>query len=82
MPNQHIRCSIDNCHYWGQGNQCNAQEIVVTSNAMADALPDPIDAPQADQLAQSPVNKCTESCCKTFVVKGAYDVFADGVRKQ
>ena len=26
--NQHIHCLVENCHYWGQGNVCQANEII------------------------------------------------------
>jgi hypothetical protein len=79
---QHIHCSIDNCHYWGAGNTCSASEILVTSDAMSDTLSDRIDAPLAAQVAKTPVQKCKESCCKTFVPKDAYQAREDGVRRR
>lgn len=78
MP-QNIRCSISNCHYWGKGNQCQATEILVTSNTMAQNLSDVIDAPYANQVTETPVANSQESCCKTFVLKTELNQNFDGV---
>lgn len=85
MPNkvqQHIHCSVNNCHYWAQGNMCHANEILVTSDGMSDSLPDRIDAPKASQVQPTPVNTCMESCCKTFVAKGSDKTNVDGIYKK
>jgi len=29
-----IFCSVSNCHYYGQGNLCKAERIMVTSDTM------------------------------------------------
>ncbi len=79
---QHIHCSVNNCHYWANGNMCHANEILVTSDRMSDTLPDRIDAPMAAQIAPTPVETCMESCCKTFVAKNSPEINVDGVRKQ
>lgn len=78
---QKIRCSISNCHYYGQGNLCQANEILVMSDTMSNNLPELLDAPQAAQVKQTPVAKGTESCCKTFVPRGSFQQNLDGVLK-
>ncbi|HHU75890.1 MAG TPA: divalent-cation tolerance protein CutA [Firmicutes bacterium] len=82
MGNQNIFCSISSCHYWAQGNVCKATEILVTSDTMSKNLPDMVDAPYAVQITETPVSKCHESCCKTFVPKGSFSQNTDGVTKQ
>lgn len=79
---QHIHCSVSNCHYWVSGNMCHANEIMVTSDQLSASLPDNIDAPMASQISPTPVNTCMDSCCKTFVPKGSKQIKADGVTKQ
>ena len=27
-----VKCEVDTCHYWAQGNKCNAEEILVNYN--------------------------------------------------
>jgi len=37
---QHIHCIVNDCHYWAQGNKCNANEILVSTNDFAESQPD------------------------------------------
>lgn len=78
---QQIRCSISNCHYWTQGNNCSAQQVLVTSQTMAKGLKPTYDAPIATQLAMTPVSGAIESCCNTFAPAGSNSAFQDGVTK-
>ncbi|NLO88806.1 MAG: DUF1540 domain-containing protein [Clostridia bacterium] len=82
MANQNIMCTISSCHYWTQGNRCNAEEILVTSDAMAQKQPDSIDAPRAEALQAVSANSSMEACCKTFVHKNSDKINVDGVLKQ
>ncbi|MGE5577074.1 MAG: DUF1540 domain-containing protein [Syntrophothermus sp.] len=75
-----IRCSVNNCHYWAQGNDCHASEILVTSDAFGSAEPDSFDAPEASTANPTPATTCMETCCKTFVRKDDKSAHrADGV---
>jgi hypothetical protein len=78
---QHIHCSVNNCHYWGQGNKCDAEEILVTSDAIGAAYPDDFDCKQSNQLSPTPVDNCMSSCCKTFVPQNSDKIMADKVKK-
>ena len=83
MPNkdqQHIHCSVNNCHYWAQGNMCDAEEVLVTSDEIGASFPDSFDCKQATGLAPTPVNKCMDSCCKTFVQANSDKITVDGVK--
>lgn len=79
-PKQHIHCLVDNCHYWGQGNMCNANEIIVTSDSFGAGQPNEVDAKRAKSLDPTPAGSCMETCCKTFVSKQG-ETKVDGVRK-
>lgn len=74
-----IYCSINNCHYWSQGNACDASEILVASDHWARQAPEKIDAPQHMQVPQMTADNCMETCCKTFVPKGSNQTEVDGV---
>lgn len=76
-----VYCSINNCHYWAEGNACAAQDIMVTSDVMGSIKGNNVDAPYHAQFPATPVAKCMESCCKTFVAKGSFEQFEDGVKK-
>ncbi|MGI6318418.1 MAG: DUF1540 domain-containing protein [Firmicutes bacterium] len=79
MPS--IYCSVNNCHYWKKGNMCDANQIMITSDEIGSTFPDSIDAPDHDQLEQTPVDSCMETCCKTFVEKGSGKEKDDGVMR-
>lgn len=78
---QKIMCTVQNCNYWAQGNECHASQILVTSNSFADAQPDSFDALQASTAPQTPVATCMDTCCKTFVGKGSRDARADKITR-
>jgi len=80
--NQNIHCLINNCHYWSDGNMCDAQEIIVTHNSFGDKQPDQIDAKMAKQYTPTPADSCISTCCKTFVPAGSGDINVDGVKKK
>lgn len=79
---QHIHCTVNNCHYWEQGNMCHANEILVTSDQIGATQPDQLDAGQSSTIQGTPVNSCMESCCKSFVSKNAPEANVDGVYKK
>ncbi|MGF7186556.1 hypothetical protein GGQ84_002673 [Desulfitispora alkaliphila] len=76
-----IMCSINNCHYWSQGNVCKANKIFVASDEVGESAPESFDAMQASTAEPTPVQNCASSCCKTFVEKNG-NVQADGVYKK
>lgn len=78
---QHIHCSVNNCHYWYQGNMCHAEEILVTSDEIGASYPDQFDCKQSKELAPTPVDTCMSSCCKTFVPANSNMIKADKVKK-
>ncbi|MDN5348461.1 MAG: hypothetical protein PWP65_2026 [Clostridia bacterium] len=49
-----IMCSVNNCHYWNQGNVCNASNIMITSDKTGDVSPDSYDALQASTAQATP----------------------------
>jgi hypothetical protein len=77
-----IHCSVANCHYWKNGNICDASEIMVTSDSLGSTMPDSFDAPQASTAGETPVNSCMETCCKTFVHTNSTTKNADGIYKK
>ena len=79
MANQEIMCTVSSCHYWAQGNRCDANQILITSNEMAESLDDSFDAPQATTAQQTEVSVCVDTCCKTFVYRDAAEIEDDGV---
>jgi len=68
-----IKCSVNNCHYWDSGNICQASQILVTSDSLADPAP--------DSLA-TPVETCMETCCKTFVERNSSHLYDDQITRK
>ncbi len=79
--NQHIHCLINNCHYWTNGNKCEANEILVTPDNFAANKQDSIDATIAKQLTPASADSCMSTCCKTFIHKGSDKIDADNINK-
>lgn len=77
---QHIHCLVDNCHYWGEGNLCQANEIMVVNDAFGEDQPDELDAKRASNLSTTPAESCMDTCCKTFVSRQG-DTKVDGIQK-
>jgi hypothetical protein len=61
-----IRCSVSNCHYWMQGNYCEASSIMVTSDEVPRQSHHGIDQNMISQV-DTPVGQCEQTCCKTFI---------------
>lgn len=78
---QEIYCAVNNCHYWGSGNHCQAEKIMVVSDDFGSSAPDNIDAPTAATVQPTPAGTCMETCCKTFVEKNSKQINADGIKK-
>lgn len=68
MPD--VKCSVSNCVYWGQGNECKAPAIMVEVDDHSDADFDTevgdigIEESHTDQAVHS-----SETCCHTFKPK-------------
>jgi hypothetical protein len=76
-----IHCSINNCHYWNQGNICHASEILVSGDSWAAQTPDHIDAPDASNVPPMNASTCMDTCCKTFVDKNSDQINVDQITR-
>lgn len=64
-----VRCTVNNCKYWGQDNYCTADQILIT--APASPLPKAEKhGIGAEKLPETPVKKVEDSLCYTFEEKG------------
>ncbi|MGE5578972.1 MAG: DUF1540 domain-containing protein [Bacillota bacterium] len=64
-----IRCTVDNCKFWTEGNRCAASRILVTSDLLAGS---PAGLPGGGGLENVPVTPVTSfsyTCCGTFSPK-------------
>lgn len=81
VPNKDIRCTVESCHYWAKDNYCDADAILVTADSLATDTSHTFNALQASTMSATPVSKCQETCCKTFIDKGKKDAYHESVKK-
>ncbi|MGI6491120.1 MAG: DUF1540 domain-containing protein [Pelotomaculum sp.] len=79
--NQHIHCIVNDCHYWNQGNNCSANEILVTTDHFGKSQPDQIDATMAKELTPSSAGSCMATCCKSYVSRDSGKIDMDGIKR-
>ncbi|MDD4239555.1 MAG: DUF1540 domain-containing protein [Desulfotomaculaceae bacterium] len=60
MPDVH--CTVNTCKYWQNSNLCNAQQIVVQSDAAGGFSQNA----RLEQLNATPASTNDETCCQTF----------------
>jgi hypothetical protein len=67
MMQQTIRCSVSNCNYYGEGNYCQADAIVVHSDSAGhDNGMEQVTSSVTNNEVQSSATKSSETCCETF----------------
>ncbi|NMM51494.1 DUF1540 domain-containing protein [Paenibacillus aquistagni] len=65
-----VKCSVSNCHFWGQGNKCQAASIAIDIDAHATKLMEEY-ADELNGLHQDCASTSSVTCCKTFKPKDA-----------
>ena len=58
-----IRCTVSNCEYWADGNECAADSILITAGGTAGKERHGHDA---QRLGHTPVQIAQDSFCLTF----------------
>lgn len=72
MANPIVKCNVANCTYWGEGNKCQAEAILVEIDAHADrdyemeAGTEPYEQAEHEDTA----DRIAKTCCHTFRPKG------------
>lgn len=64
-----VRCSVANCSFWGQGNFCHANSIMIdidqhATNRLKEEFADELGVLHKDKASTSSV-----TCCQTFKPK-------------
>lgn len=69
MPD--VKCSVSNCGYWGEGNSCQADMIMVEIDAHANANFKEEFAGEYgyDSAHKDRAKNSSETCCHTFKPK-------------
>ncbi|MFK7692562.1 DUF1540 domain-containing protein [Paenibacillus sp. HJGM_3] len=67
MDTTMVKCSVDNCEFWAEGNNCAADTIMIEVNAHAEKpLPEGKGAEQYDTRHHDQAKGVTDTCCHTF----------------
>lgn len=63
-----VQCSVANCTFWGEGNKCNADSIIIEIDKHAQAH---YDSEFADEFMshQDKAPTSASTCCHTFKPK-------------
>jgi hypothetical protein len=65
-----VKCSVANCNYWSQGNNCVADVIMIEVDKHAGAQFNAEFAGESfDSNHQDQASKVRETCCHTFEQK-------------
>ncbi|WP_040948398.1 DUF1540 domain-containing protein [Gorillibacterium massiliense] len=65
-----VKCSVANCSYWGDGNKCNADAIMIDIDAHAKTDYSAEFAGESfDSEHQDRASSTKETCCHTFKKK-------------
>ncbi|RXT13519.1 DUF1540 domain-containing protein [Ammoniphilus sp. CFH 90114] len=69
MPAVEVKCSVSNCTYWGQGNNCVAPAIMVEVDRHADYNTEMADEMGIQTEHKDRATNSAETCCRTFKQK-------------
>lgn len=62
-----VRCTVSNCYYWGDGNVCVAERILVVSDQAVKLLEKGLgDDEEFGEIGETPARASRETCCYTF----------------
>ncbi|MGE5552278.1 MAG: DUF1540 domain-containing protein [Bacteroidota bacterium] len=61
-----IKCSVDSCSYWGRGNVCEADEIMVRNNK-----PQDYDM-EIGTMGEVEAETSAQTMCETFKPRAGY----------
>jgi len=75
MSNQQIGCIVSDCYYYGKGNKCKADKILVTTDNFA-AYNQEADMSfeMAGELSPQEAGNSTKTNCLTYKPANAVDV--------
>ncbi|WP_281888177.1 DUF1540 domain-containing protein [Paenibacillus sp. YYML68] len=65
-----VKCSVSNCTFWGEGNNCQANSIMIEVDKHANMQYDTEFAKDFDDHKDQAA-KSAQTCCHTFQPKNA-----------
>lgn len=69
MPKVEVKCSVSNCSYWGQGNNCVAPSIMVEVDRHANFSTEMADEFGIQTEHKDRASDSAQTCCRTFKPK-------------
>lgn len=70
MADVQVRCTVDNCYFWGQDNFCEADSILITSSQAAaqysESAQNQSPSAMVSQIGETPAEHSSKTACKTF----------------
>lgn len=64
-----VRCSVANCNFWGEGNLCKANSIMIDIDQHANKWMKEEYAGELGDTHQDHASTSSVTCCQTFVPK-------------
>lgn len=64
-----VKCSVSNCHYWAEGNECGADMILIDVDLHAAEQYDTEFAEDEFALHQDEADESSSTCCHTFKLR-------------
>lgn len=69
-----VKCTVNSCEYWGEGQKCNAQEILVkndVANNAGEASHHYLNADMevAGEMGKQVAQTSPQTCCDTMKLK-------------
>lgn len=70
MASVEVRCTVNNCYFWAQDNNCEAPEILVTADGASRRHGSTAGSTQTDtlvsQMGETPARDAVDTACHTF----------------
>jgi len=73
LSNQDISCIVSSCGYWSKGNKCQADHILVTTDAFSAIVKDDVDYEMSKEIAPEKAEGSPDTCCKTYKPRNSSD---------
>ena len=75
MANQQVGCIVSDCYYYGKGNKCKANNILVTTNNFAEYNQKAdLGFETASELSPQEAGSSIKTSCLTYKPANAVDV--------
>lgn len=78
MGKQDISCIVNDCYYYGKGNKCQADHILVTTDNFTAQNSGSLNYESSKELTPQKAGASTDTACKTYKPRNSSDVPVGG----